>query len=90
MKVQKTGDWLAARVGDDLVMMSANAGNYIGLNAVGSRIWELIEEPRDIDELCAQLQEEFQVSRETCMGEVRKFLKELEDHRAVAFIAPSA
>jgi hypothetical protein len=90
MRVQKCGDWLAAKVGDDLVMMSAKEGNYIGLNEVGSRIWELIEEPCEIDDLCAQLESEFQVSRETCVAEVQSFLKELESHGAVAFIAPPA
>jgi hypothetical protein len=89
MKVRKNGDWLAAKVGGDLVMMSAAEGNYIGLNEVGSRIWELIEEPREIDDVCAQLQVEFQVSREICFREVQNFLKELEGHGAVAFVAPS-
>ena len=45
MMVRKQGDWLAAKVGDELVMMSAEKGNYIGLSEVGARIWELIEEP---------------------------------------------
>lgn len=90
MKVQRKGDWLAARVGGELVMMSAHAGNYIGLNEVGGRIWELIDTPREIDDICTQLQSEFQVSRETCVAEVRKFLKELEGHGAVALVGTSA
>ena len=49
MLVRKQGDWLAAKVGDELVMMSAEKGNYIGLSEVGARIWELIETPQDVD-----------------------------------------
>lgn len=90
MRVQKSGDWLAAKVGEELVMMSAKEGNYIGLNEVGRRIWELLEQPRDVDDLCAQLQAEFQVSHETCAAEVQNFLKEMESHGAVAIVAPAA
>jgi hypothetical protein len=43
--VRRKGDWLSAMVGDELVMMSAERGNYLGLTPVGARIWELIEEP---------------------------------------------
>ena len=37
MMVRKQGDWLAAKVGDELVMMSAEKGNYIGLSARSAR-----------------------------------------------------
>jgi hypothetical protein len=36
MPVRKQGDWPAAEVGDELVMMSAEKGNYIGLSEVGA------------------------------------------------------
>ena len=61
MVVRKQGDWLAAKVGDELVMMSAEKGNYIGLSEVGARIWELIETPQEVDAVCAQLQNEYDV-----------------------------
>ena len=84
MMVTKRGDWLAAKVGDELVMMSAEKGNYIGLSEVGARIWELLETPQDMDALCARLQQEFEVAPETCRTEVGDFLNELAKHGAVA------
>jgi hypothetical protein len=85
MMVRKQGDWLAAKVGDELVMMSAEAGNYIGLSEVGARIWELIETPQDVDAVCAQLQDEYDgVTPEACRAEVESFLNELVKHGAVA------
>ena len=41
MMVRRQGEWLTAKVGDELVMMSTERANYIGLNEVGVRIWEL-------------------------------------------------
>jgi hypothetical protein len=82
--VRKQGDWLAAKVGDELVMMSAEKGNYIGLSDVGARIWELLEAPQDVAALHAQLLKEYDVTPEVCRAEVDTFLKELAKHGAIA------
>ena len=90
MLVRKQGDWLAAKVGDELVMMSAHKGNYIGLSEVGARIWELIETPQDVDAVCSQLQKEYDVTAEACRAEVDTFLNELVKHGAIALDPPPA
>jgi len=90
MMVRKQGDWLAAKVGDELVMMSAEKGNYIGLSEVGARIWELIETPQDVDAVCARLVGEFEVTPEVCRTEVETFLNELVKHGAIALDPPPA
>jgi hypothetical protein len=90
MMVRKQGDWLAAKVGEELVMMSAEKGNYLGLSEVGTRIWELIETPRTIEDVCAQLTAEFDVTPEVCRAELEDFLKELEKHGAIALDPPPA
>jgi hypothetical protein len=88
MMVRKQGDWLSAKVGDELVMMSAEKGNYIGLSEVGARIWELIEAPQEVDAVCAQLQQEYAVAPEVCRAEVETFLSELVMHGAIALDPP--
>jgi hypothetical protein len=90
MKIRKQGDWLAAKVGEELVMMSAEKGNYIGLSNVGARIWELIEISQDVDAVCAQLQKEYDVAPEACRAEVETFLNELVKHGAIALDPPPA
>jgi len=88
--VRRQGDWLSARVGDELVMMSAEKGNYIGLSEVGARIWELIETPSEMDAVCDRLQEEYDVAPETCRAEVDSFLNELVKHGAITLDPPPA
>ncbi|HUC62895.1 MAG TPA: PqqD family protein [Alphaproteobacteria bacterium] len=90
MIVKKQGDWLSAKVGEELIMMSAEKGNYIGLSEVGTRVWELLEAPQDLDVLCAQLEREFDVTPEVCRAEVEAFLNELVKHGAVALDPPPA
>jgi Coenzyme PQQ synthesis protein D (PqqD) len=74
----RSDDILHASVGsEETVMMSVAAGRYYGLNVVGSRIWELLETPKTIGQLCAQICEEFEVDAQTCQAEVLKFVQEL-------------
>ena len=80
--IHRDGDWLTAKVGDQLVMMSAAEGKYLSLSEVGARIWALIETPCSRDDLCAALIEEYDVSPDTCRREVDDFLSTLVAERA--------
>ena len=82
--LSRNGDILHAPVGsEETVMMSVTAGRYYGLNAVASRIWELLETPKTIAQLCAQICEEFEVDAQTCEAEVLKFVQDLIDNGIV-------
>lgn len=59
---------------DNQVMMHLDKGKYFGLDPVAKRIWELIEEPKNIREITAILLEEFEVTPEECNEEVQSFL----------------
>lgn len=85
--IGRSGDWLSAKVGDEIMMMSAERGDYIGVNAVGARIWELIETPSDMDTICAALVREFEVDAATCRAEVEQFITEMGKHGAVTIDA---
>jgi hypothetical protein len=84
--IKRKDGWLAAQVGEELVMMSAESGAYLGLNDVGARIWEMIEEPRAVPEICTRLAREFETTPEGCRAEVEAFIAELEARGAVARI----
>lgn len=59
---------------DNQVMMHLEKGKYYGLNPVGKRIWDLIEQPKSFQEITKILLEEFDVSKEQCESEVQTFL----------------
>ncbi len=69
---------VAVEVDRTVVMMSLAQGMYFGLEGAGPRIWALLEEPRPVAELCAQLAQEFEVDPDTCLTDVCEFLEELE------------
>jgi Coenzyme PQQ synthesis protein D (PqqD) len=84
-KLSRNDDILHAPVGgsEEMVMMSVTAGRYYGLNEVASRIWELLETPKTIAQVCAQICEEFEVDVQTCEAEVLKFVRDLVDNGIV-------
>ncbi|HEX3918878.1 MAG TPA: PqqD family protein [Caulobacteraceae bacterium] len=66
---------------DEAVLMSAEAGRYFGLNAVGIRVWELlVERPRTIADLSAAISDEFDVEASTCQTDVLAFVQSLIDN----------
>ena len=59
------------------VMMNLQKGRYFMMNEVGSRIWELINEPIKVNYIIDELLNEFRVDRATCEKEVMNFIQEL-------------
>ena len=83
--VVRSGDPLTAVVDEELVMLDARTSAYFGLDGIGTRIWELLEEPRAVDDVCSVLVEEYEVDLERCRAEVINFIGELADAQLVEF-----
>jgi hypothetical protein len=77
---------MTAAVNDELLMMSIEHGKYFNLNAVGTRIWELLETPTTLDGLVAALTTEYDVAPDTARQEVEHFVNALRDR---GLLAPS-
>jgi hypothetical protein len=60
---------------DNQVMMHLDKGKYFGLDPVAKRIWQLIEDPKSIDEITSVLLDEFEVTPEQCLEDVQAFLE---------------
>jgi hypothetical protein len=85
--VRDDEELLTTVVDGELIGMSVEQGACYGLNSVGTRIWELLAEPRSIDDLCDQLTDEYDVEDDECLREV---LELVEDLRAEGLVKVSA
>lgn len=74
-KYTRNSQTISGRLHDELVMMDINQGRYFSLNPVASRIWDLLERPMLLDEICGLLMAEYQVDQGRCRDEVRDHLK---------------
>jgi hypothetical protein len=64
---------------DELVMLDVNRGAYYGLDEIASYIWEQLEAPRQVADLCRHLLEVYEVERQTCQRDVLELLESLHD-----------
>ena len=73
-------DLVSADLADEVVMLHLQSGVYYGLDAVGVRIWEMIQEPRTVSEIRSTILEEFDVAPDRCQQEMLAFLQDLAVH----------
>ncbi len=77
IKYVHNNETISGRLQDELVMMDIQKGKYFALNPVATRIWNLLENPLTIKQLCELLIEEYEVKYEQCREEVEELLKEM-------------
>ncbi len=80
-------DVLGADVGPDHVLLSPEL-DYVGLDGVATRIWQLLENPHSIDELVAILSSEYDVDERSCRTDVRGFLESLLEFKVITQATP--
>ncbi len=68
---------ISGRLHDELVMMDPEQGKYFSLNPVATRIWDLLENPKDIYSLCELLMEEYEVDPGQCIEEVSSYIRDM-------------
>lgn len=68
---------LCCDLNGEAVVLSLANGKYYGLNEVGSRIWELLQQAVSPDEIEAQILREYDVDAATCRQEVNDFLRRM-------------
>jgi hypothetical protein len=72
-------DQVSSDLGGEVAILDLKAGVYYGLDAVGARIWSLIQEPRTVNEIRNILLEEYEVEPERCERDLLVLLQRLAD-----------
>ena len=65
----------------EVVMLSIENSEYYGMDKVGSRIWQLLENPMPFKDLVARLMEEYEVTEEKCRQETLDFVKKMTEKK---------
>jgi hypothetical protein len=74
-KYSRSSEIIDGSLDDNQIMMHIGKGKYFGLNPVGKRIWELIENPKTLYEITELLLSEYNLSAEQCKQEVQIFME---------------
>jgi hypothetical protein len=79
---------LSAEIDGEVVALDVARGACYGLDAIGARIWAMIETPIAIGEVCAVLTGAYDVDAATCRADVLDLFAALRDEGLVD-IAPA-
>lgn len=80
------GDHLTTELEDELVILDGETDTYYGLNEVGRRIWERLEEPRSVVELRDAIVEEYDVGPQQCERDLLAVLEDLRETGLVSVV----
>ena len=78
------GNFLISQLGQELVLMDTKTGDYLGINAVGTHIWNLLAGSKSVQELVTDLISLYEVTEAQCQAEVENFLSDLEKRKMVS------
>lgn len=75
--VQCNTNILVSNIDNEVVMMSIENNQYYGLNNIGSRIWQLIQQPVGVEKIVDCLYNEYDVDKTECEKDVCDYLEQL-------------
>ena len=84
--VVASADQVSSEVGGEMVALNLKSGLYYSLNRVGTRIWQLVQEPRRVGDVRDAIVEQFNVDVERCHRDVLRLIQELADKGLVKVI----
>jgi hypothetical protein len=79
MPLKPAEDVLFQRLGDETVLLNLRTEQYYGLDPVGSRIWQLLEQDGRAEHVLAAMLSEYDVDENTLRADVERIVNELID-----------
>ncbi len=83
--VQVLPDVLSQEVSGETVLLDLNNENYFGLNEVGTRIWQLLQEQSNLEKIYDILLEEYDVDGKQLRKDFDDIINQLIDTGLIAF-----
>ncbi len=73
---------------ENVVLLSVRRGSYFSLNKVGTKIWNMLVEPRRVGDIFDVLAQTHDVDADTMTGDVTEFLETLVKRQLVRVVDP--
>jgi hypothetical protein len=79
MSISISKDVLTQELQDETVLLDLDSENYFGLDSVGTRIWQLLNEGQDEVAIVNTLVDEYEVEREVLEKDISGLLNRLNE-----------
>ena len=77
-RIEISPDVLSQEISGETVLLDLKSEGYFGLDKTATRIWQLLQEQRSLDEVHSTMSSEFDVDPETLRADLLHHLTELE------------
>jgi hypothetical protein len=82
-------DVLCRELEGEAVLLDLGSGLYFGLNAVGTRVWQLVEQGTPAEDIAARIAEEYDAPVDVIARDVARLLDELRTRGLLVSGAPT-
>lgn len=80
---QRNSEIIASEIDNETVMMDKDFETYFGLEAIGSEVWKLLEQPISIEQMSQQLVQRYDVSIEQCIDDLGPLMSDLLENEMI-------
>jgi Coenzyme PQQ synthesis protein D (PqqD) len=77
--VVAANDQVSSDLGGEVAILNLRAGMYYGLDDVGARVWQLLQEPTVVGDLQATIAQEYEVEPTRASDDVIALLSQMAD-----------
>ena len=70
-------DVIFSEIEGEFVALNINKGQCYGMDSIASKVWTLIAKPRSLEDICAELESQYDVDPDTCRADVGSLLEAL-------------
>ena len=77
--VKRNSQQAFSKIDNEIVMLNISEGEYLTLNEVASRIWELIENPIAVNLIVKELLKEYDIDESICQQDTLLCLRDFQD-----------
>ncbi len=81
--IEVAKDVVSCDLVDEAAILNLKTGIYYGLDPIGARIWNLIQKPRQLNEILETLLNEYEVEKNRCQEDLIELLEQLAEKELV-------
>jgi hypothetical protein len=82
-RVVVSKDQVACNMGEDATIVTWRNDVYYGLDPVGKRVWQLLQEPTTLAQICNILKADYEVEPAQLESDIRELLEQLAEQGLV-------
>jgi hypothetical protein len=87
IRLERNDGVLTQEVGGTRVLLDPDGGRYYSLDEISGRIWDLCDGSRDVADVIATVQDEYEAEPERIERDVMRFLDEMVAERLLVVAA---